>query len=102
MGETVVLVVAISLMVVGCVLVCMINAGTIRNATIASLVSLVAFVLFCVVGDQTVATLPQSEAFVQAGVAGNSVVEFDRRGKAAKATLALVDTVREAAGFPKE
>ena len=50
MGETVVLVVAISLMVVGCVLVCMINAGTIRNATIASLVSLVAFVLFCVAG----------------------------------------------------
>lgn len=53
-------------------------------------------------GDQTVATLPQSEAFVQAGAAGKSVVEFDRRGKAAKATLALVDTVREAAGFPKE
>ena len=53
-------------------------------------------------GDQTVATLPQSEAFVQAGAAGKSVVEFDRRGKAAKATLALVGTVREAAGFPKE
>ena len=52
--------------------------------------------------DQTVATLPQSEAFVQAGAAGKSVVEFDRRGKAAKATLVLVDTVREAAGFPKE
>ena len=53
-------------------------------------------------GDQTVVTLPQSEAFVQAGAAGKSMVEFDRRGKAAKATLALVDTVREAAGFPKE
>lgn len=53
-------------------------------------------------GDQTVATLPQSEAFVQAGAAGKSVAEFDRRGKAAKATLALADTVREAAGFPKE
>lgn len=53
-------------------------------------------------GDQTVATLPQSEAFVQAGAAGKSVVEFYRRGKAAKATLALVGTVREAAGFPKE
>ena len=52
-------------------------------------------------GDQTVAKLPQSEAFVQAGAAGKSVVEFDRRGKAAKATLALVGTVREAAGFPK-
>lgn len=34
-------------------------------------------------GDQTVATLPQSEAFVQAGAAGKSVVEFDRRGKRA-------------------
>ena len=42
------------------------------------------------------------EAFVQAGAAGKSVVEFDRRGKAAKATLALVGTVREAAGFPRE
>lgn len=53
-------------------------------------------------GDQTVVTLPQSEAFVQARAAGKSVVEFDRRGKAARATRALVDTVREAAGFPKE
>ena len=35
-------------------------------------------------GDQTVVTLPQSEAFVQAGAAGASVVEFDRRGKAAR------------------
>lgn len=53
-------------------------------------------------GDQTVATLPQSEAFVQAGAAGRSVIEFDRRGKAAKATRVLVDTVREVAGSPKE
>ena len=53
-------------------------------------------------GDQPVATLPQSEAFVQAGAAGRSVVEFDRRGKAAKATRVLEDTVREVAGFPKE
>lgn len=51
---------------------------------------------------QTVAMLPQSGAFVQAGAAGRSVVEFDRRGKAAKATLALVDAAREAAGFPRE
>ena len=29
-------------------------------------------------------------------------VEFGRRGKAAKATRELVDTVREAAGFPTE
>lgn len=51
---------------------------------------------------KAVVTLPQSEAFVQAGAAGVSVVEFDRRGKAARATRALVDTVREAAGFPRE
>lgn len=38
----------------------------------------------------------------QKGGVGKSVVEFDRRGKAARATRALVDTVREAAGFPKE
>ena len=38
----------------------------------------------------------------QKGGVGKSVVEFDRRGKAAKATLALVGTVREAAGFSKE
>ena len=44
-------------------------------------------------GDQT---------FVQAGAAGVSVVQFDRRGKAARATRAMVDTVREAAGFPRE
>ena len=59
-------------------------------------------IVYVMNGDQTVAMLPQSEAFVQAGAAGKSVVEFDRRGKAAKATLALVGTVREAAGFPKE
>ena len=53
-------------------------------------------------GDQTEVTLPQSEAFVQAGAAGVSVVEIDRRGKAARATRALVDTVREAAGIPRE
>ena len=44
----------------------------------------------------------QSEAFAQAGAAGVSVVEFDRRGKAARATCELVDTVRETAGFPAE
>lgn len=53
-------------------------------------------------GDQTVVMLPQSEAFVQAGAAGKPVVEFERRGKAARATRALVDTVREAEGFPRE
>ena len=53
-------------------------------------------------GDQTVVTLPQSEAFVQAGAGEQSVVECDRRGKAAKATLSMVNTVREIAGFPAE
>ena len=53
-------------------------------------------------GDQTVVTLPQSEAFVQAGAGEQSVVEYDRRGKAAKATLSMANTVREIAGFPKE
>ena len=52
-------------------------------------------------GDQAAVTPPQSEAFVQAGAASVSVVEFDRRGKAARATRELVDTVREAAGFPR-
>lgn len=51
---------------------------------------------------KNVVKVPQSETIVQAGAAGKSVVEFDRRGKAAKATLALVGTVREAAGSPKE
>ena len=49
-----------------------------------------------------VATLPQSETFVQAGASGKSVVECDRRGKAAKATFALVGMVHEAVGLPKE
>lgn len=53
-------------------------------------------------GDQTVVTLPQSEAFVQAGAGEQSVVEYDRRGKAAKATLSMVNTVREIAGFSAE
>lgn len=53
-------------------------------------------------GDQTVVTLSQSEAFVQTGASEQSVVEYDRRGKAAKATMELVNTVREAAGFPEE
>ena len=35
------------------------------------------------------------------GAAGVSVVQFDRRGKAARATRAMVDTVREAAGVPE-
>ena len=43
--------------------------------------------------------LPQSGAFVQAGAAARSVAEFDRSGKAAKATLVLVDAAREAAVF---
>ena len=53
-------------------------------------------------GVQTVVTLPQSEAFVQAGAAEKSVVEYDKRGKAARATVELVNAAREAAGFPME
>lgn len=53
-------------------------------------------------GSQTVVTLPQSEAFAQAGAAGVPAVEFDRRDKAAKATCELADTVRETAGLPVE
>lgn len=50
MGETIVLVVAISLMAIGWGLVCMVNVGAIRRATMASTVGLVAFVLFCADG----------------------------------------------------
>ena len=50
-------------------------------------------------GYRTVAMLPQSEAFVQAGAAESSVAEFDRSGKAAKATLVLVEAAGEAAVF---
>jgi len=39
---------------------------------------------------------------VQAGAAEKSVVEYDKRGKAARATVELVNMVREAAGFPME
>lgn len=46
--------------------------------------------------------LPQSEQFVQAGADGKSVVEYARRGRAVDATLALVNTVRTAAGFAPE
>lgn len=53
-------------------------------------------------GDQTVTTLPQSEAFVQAQTGGQSIVKYDRRGKAAKATLSMVNTVCEIAGFLTE
>lgn len=49
-GETIVFVISIVLMLVGCGLVCMVNAGMIRNATTASVVGLAAFVLFCVAG----------------------------------------------------
>ncbi|WP_394963211.1 hypothetical protein [Scardovia wiggsiae] len=53
-------------------------------------------------GEQTVVKLPQSEAFVQAGAAGKSIVEYAPRGKAAASVMELVNTVREAAGFEKE
>lgn len=53
-------------------------------------------------GEQTVVKLPQSEAFVQAGAAGKSIVEYAPRGKAAASVMELVNTMREAAGFEKE
>lgn len=53
-------------------------------------------------GEQTVVKLPQSEAFVQAGAVGKSIVEYDPRGKATASVMELVNTVREAVGFKKE
>lgn len=53
-------------------------------------------------GDQTVVRLPQSEAFVQVGAAGKSIVEYAPRGRAAASVMELVNTVREAAGYEKE
>ncbi len=45
---------------------------------------------------------PQSEGSVQAGVGEQSVVEYDRRGKAVKVTRSMVNMVQEIAGFPTE
>ncbi|MBT2657453.1 hypothetical protein J7E81_19835 [Bacillus sp. ISL-18] len=53
-------------------------------------------------GDQIIVKLCQSEAFVQAGVEGKSVVEFATKGKAAEATLEMVNTVRKALDVPNE
>ena len=53
-------------------------------------------------GDQTVVRLPQSEAFVQAGAAGKSIVEYAPKGRAAASVMELVNMVCEAAGFKKE
>ena len=53
-------------------------------------------------GDQTVVKLPQSEAFVQEGAAGKSIVGYAPRGKAAASVMELVNTVREAAGLERE
>ena len=53
-------------------------------------------------GTKTIATLPQSEAFVQAGAADKSVVAVAKRSPAAQATKDLCNAVRVAAGFEKE
>ena len=53
-------------------------------------------------GTKTIATLPQSEAFVQAGAADKSVVAVAKRSPAAQATKDLCNAVRSAAGFKKE
>ncbi len=47
-------------------------------------------------------TLPQSEQFVQASAAGISVVQYSKKSSAAKATLNIVNKIRELAGFEKE
>lgn len=46
--------------------------------------------------------LPQAEAFVQAGAAGVSVVEFARSSAAAKATLDFCNLVIQRVGFKEE
>lgn len=53
-------------------------------------------------GAKTIATLPQSEAFVQAGAMEMSVVTAAKRSSAAIATKNLCDAVRTAIGFNKE
>lgn len=56
-----------------------------------------------VAGDQqTMVKLPQAEAFVRAGAAGKSIVEYAPRSKAAASTMEFVNTVREVTGLEKE
>lgn len=49
-----------------------------------------------------IGVLPQAEAFVQAGAAGLSVVEFAKGSPAAKATLEFCNLVRQRIGFEEE
>lgn len=54
------------------------------------------------VKPESIVKLPQSEQFVQAGAASVSVVEYNRGGSAAEATLNLVNAIRKLAGFKSE
>ena len=52
--------------------------------------------------DGTICKLPQSEQFVQASAAGQSVVEYAKISPAAKATKELCNRIRKLAGFKAE
>ncbi len=52
--------------------------------------------------NDTIITLPQAEAYPQAGVEGMSVIEYAPGSKAAESMKALVNEVREALGLEKE
>ena len=54
------------------------------------------------VGADHVIIVPQAEAFPQAYLAGKSVVEYQRTGKAAGSVLALCNAIRHRVGLPAE
>ncbi len=53
-------------------------------------------------GKMTVLTLPQSEQFVQASAAGQSVIEYAKSSKAARAMQEVVNTIRDLIGIVAE
>lgn len=57
---------------------------------------------FNTLGEQQIVILPQSEVFVKAAADERSVIEYAPKSKVAKATLAMVNVVREMIGFDKE
>ena len=52
--------------------------------------------------NAVVTTLPQSEMFLQAFAMGKSIVEYAPRHRASKATMEMVNVLRETAGLDKE
>lgn len=54
------------------------------------------------VGSGNVILLPQAEAFPQAYLAGKSVVDYQRSGKAAEAVIYMANAIRKRAGLPVE